>query len=227
VAVVSAAANIGAMLAPRWTSLWMGCGAACALACGSERLETAVNSTSDGSGGSAGSSAVLPGGAPAGAGGEPSPLQVEPLITLCDFGQGFMVGPIQAEQFQVGGQPFSDAWRATMTEPPANPWVAQLVMPLAKPVRAGQLLHLSFWMSCETAGDSGDCYTECIFERASEPWEKSVTFPAHGGSGWSQKSEYFSTVSDYGASQAHLVFRLGYATQVIALGGLELEAIGP
>lgn len=114
-----------------------------------------------------------------------------------------------------------------MLEPPSTPWVAQLVVPVYKPVQAGQLLHVSFWLNCETPGEAGDCYTECIFERAEDPWEKSVTFVAHGSDVWTEKSEYFVPVDAYQAGLSHLVFRLGYAQQVIAIGGIELEAIGP
>lgn len=183
---------------------------ACALvACGSKRLETAFEPLSG----------------DAGAGGDPAPLVTEPLVTLADFGASYVVGPINAERFQLSGQAFTDAWRATMSEPPSSPWVAQLVVPLDKAVGAGRLLHVSFWLSCEAPGPNGDCYTEYIFERASDPWEKSVTFAARAAQPWSQKSEYFSTVSGYEAGGAHMVFRLGYEDQVIAIGGLLLEAI--
>lgn len=211
--------------------------------CGSHRLETALElEVAAGSGASpqGGAEGSLGGnggaGAPGGAGqgdaggsaaGEPGALNVEPLITVADFGQSYTVGPLNAERFVVPGQPsFAEAWRATMNEPPSSPWIAQLVMPLNKPVQAGQLLHVSFWVSCEAKGPTGDCYTEYIFERDGEPWEKSVTFKVHAGQGWEQKSEYFSVVDSYAAGASHMVFRLGYESQVIAIGGLELEAIG-
>jgi hypothetical protein len=211
--------------------------------CGSKRLETAFEPLGDvgGNGGVAGTSAGGAGtggtgtsgtgpdlsGADVGAGGARGPLVTEPLVTFANFGESYMVGPIISERFQVSGQAFPEAWRATMSEPPSSPWIAQLVMPLNKPVQAGQLLHVSFWLNCETSGADGDCYTEYIFERASDPWEKSVTFVEHAQHGWSQKSEYFSSVNSYEAGAAHMVFRLGYETQVIAIGGLELEAIDP
>lgn len=206
--------------------------AACALSgCGSQRLDTAVEPSSVGgsasgaasSGGTLGSSGAA--GADAGAGGQPAPLRTEELFGLADFGASYMVGPISAERFGVSGQVFSEAWRATMTEPPSSPWIAQLVVPLNKPVAAGQLVHVSFWLSCETPGTAGDCYTEYIFERASDPWEKSVTFVAHSDQAWGQKNEFFSVVNSYEAGAAHMVFRLGYEAQVIALGGLELQAV--
>lgn len=178
--------------------------AAALFGCGSQRLDTALDP-----------------------GGDPPPLETQPLVTLADFEASYVVGPITAERFQLSGQTFQDAWRATMSEPPSSPWAAQLVMPLSKPVSAGQLLHVSFWLSCEAPGEGGDCYTEYIFERAADPWEKSVTFVAHADAEWSQKSEFFSSVSSYGAGEAQMVFRLGYASQVIAIGGLTVEAIGP
>jgi hypothetical protein len=197
--------------------------------CGSERLETAMVA-----GGSAlaqsGTASMIGGGgngAGGGSGGAPSPVQTEQLVAFDDFPGTFLVGPTMGERFQVSGQPFAQAWRATMSEPPTTPWVAQLVVPVNKPVQVGQLLHVSFWLDCEAPGQAGDCYTECIFERSSDPWEKSVTFVAHGSDVWAQKSEFFSAVDSYAAGTSQLVFRLGYPTQVIAIGGIELEAIGP
>lgn len=224
--------------------------AACALAllplsaCGSKRLDAFEPlSDADGIGGSAsvgGSSGTPSAGnasaasagtgtqtADGGAGGAVGPLVTEPLITFDDFGQSYMVGDVTSELFSVSGQPFTQAWRATVSKPPSSPLSGQLVMPLNKPVKKGQLLHVSFWLNCETVGDNGDCYTEYLFERGAEPYVQSVTFKAHANPGWSQKSEYFSVLETYAAGEAHMVFRLGYATQVIAIGGLELEAIDP
>jgi hypothetical protein len=197
--------------------------------CGSDRLETAIlpdtyNSTMAGTASSGGAGT---GGSVSGAGGAPSPVQTQELVEFDDFGGTFLHGPVTGERFQVFGQTFVQAWRATMLEAPSTPWVAQLVVPVYKPIQAGQLLHVSFWLSCETPGETGDCYTECIFERSEDPWEKSVTFVAHGSDVWTEKSEYFASVDPYEAGLSHLVFRLGYAQQVIAIGGIELEAIGP
>jgi hypothetical protein len=199
--------------------------AAWLVACGSQRLDTALEpAVSGGSGGVAGfGGSASPS---AGAGGDPEPLRTEPLISLADFDSGYPVGPLSLEPFQLSGQVFTEAWRTQMAEPPADPWTGQLVMPLNKRVSAQQLLHVSFWLKCEAPRDSGDCYTEYIFERASEPWEKSVVFTAHAGPNWTENSQYFSSAAGYGVGEAHMVFRLGYAVQVLAIGGLQLEAIG-
>lgn len=113
-----------------------------------------------------------------------------------------------------------------MTVAPDTHWAGQLVLPVEKAVAAGALLHVSFWVRCEEAGDTGDCLTEYVFERASDPWEKSVTFPVHADSTWTQKSEFFSVIESYAPGVAHMVFRLGYAGQTIAIGGIEVESIG-
>jgi hypothetical protein len=158
--------------------------------------------------------------------GGAAPLPQEPLVSLEDFSEAYIIGPVDSETFQVSDLPFTQAWRATMTEPPQNLWTAQLVLPLNKPVTAGSLLHVTFWVRCEKAGSGGDCKTAYVFERASAPWEKSVTFPVDADSSWTQKSEFFSVVNSYDAGVAHMVLRLGYATQTIAIGGIEVESIG-
>jgi hypothetical protein len=224
------------------------------LSCGTRRLETlelpAIVAPSGGSGGtageatagtgvtagngavggSAGTSGANQAGMEAmageGAGGAPEPLETEELISLADFPASMVQGPASAQQIDVTGEPFTKAWRATMNETPSTPWVAQLVQNVDKPVAAGQLMRVSFWLRCASPGANGDCYTEFIFERAASPWEKSVTFAANAGPNWTQKSEYFSAVQSYAPGESHAVFRLGYADQVIEIGGFVLERIG-
>lgn len=179
-----------------------------------------------GGGGSGGSSAEASGAPPMGGDAAVPPLAREPIVALADFPASFMQGPVDAKRFDVAGLPFTQAWRATMTEQPSQTWTGQLIVPQSKRVVKGQLLHVSFWIRCEQPGAKGDCYTEFIFERNSDPWEKSVTVPAHAGSDWVQKSEFFSTVDTYEVDAAHMLFRLGFATQVIDIGGLEVEAVG-
>ena len=214
------------------------------VACGSTRLENAFdpagNSTTGGAAatsksGGTGESAppVEAGGLGASLGlagdggdGNVPPIPQEPIVALGDFPASYTVGPVNAERINVTGLPFTQAWRATMSVQPTVSWTAQLIVPQSKPVAKGQLLHVSFWVKCETAGASGDCNTTFIFERASAPWEKSVAFAAQTGGTWTQKSEFFSTVDGYQAGVAHMLFRLGFAAQVIDIGGVEVEAIG-
>jgi len=151
----------------------------------------------------------------------------EVLVGLGDFAASYIVGPANASPFAVSGEPFVQAWRATMAMPPATPWDAQLVVPLNLPVSNGDLLNVKFWMRCETLGANGGCNTEFIFERAADPWEKSVVFSASGSGEWTQKSEFFYLVNGYAAGDAHMVFRLGFADQVIDIGGLVVEKIAP
>lgn len=151
-------------------------------------------------------------------------MRVE-LLGLEDFPASYVVGPANGVRFDVNSVAFQQAWRLNMTEPPANAWTAQLVVPFTKEVAAGELLNVGFWLRCEAPGTNGDCYTEFLFERASEPWEKSVAFPSHAGLGWTENSEYFRPVDHYGAGQAHIVFRLGYASQVIDIGGITVQRI--
>lgn len=198
------------------------------LGCGSQRLETVAESSE--LGGAAGTSTS--GGASnptaaAGLGGNPNVVATE-LLGLSDFAASYMVGPVTAERFQVGDQTFTEAWRATMAETPSSPLSAQLVADLNRGVQKDQMLRVTFWLKCEVPGPDGDCYTEYIFERGSSPWEQSVTIPAScAGSAWTQKRESFRTNTTFQAGEAHMVFRLGFATQVIAIGGLQLEALDP
>lgn len=183
-------------------------GAGLALACGSERLQTASEPVDAGVGDAA-----------------PGPADAEVLVGLSDFGMSYVSGPVDSTPIDVVGLPFQHAVRVSMALPPANPWDAQLIVPLTRAVELGELLQVSFWVRCEAPGPHGSCDTEFVFERASEPWEKSVVFAATAGDEWAEKTEYFWILADYAAGEAHMLFRLGYSEQVIELGGLVVQRI--
>jgi len=204
------------------------------VACGSTRLETAAadSSSAGGSGGNgAASSGDSAGHAPdagvAAASGDagPPPISPEILVGLADFGASYVEGPANSTRIAVSGESFTEAWQASMTEPPATPWDAQLIILLNQPVATTDLLNVSFWVRCATAGDGGDCQTDFVFERASDPWEKSVVVHAVAGPAWAQSSEFFRPAANYGSGEAHMVFRLGYMTQVIEIGGVVVERL--
>jgi hypothetical protein len=155
------------------------------------------------------------------------PLETEELVGLADFEASFTVGPVNAERIEVMGLPFTSAWRLSMAEPPTSPLHGQLVLLMPRAVTVGQLLRVSFWVRCATPGESGDCYTEYLFERASSPYTQSVTFPAHADAAWAEKDEYFQSVESYAEGESQMVFRLGFAGQLIEIGGLTVQRIGP
>jgi hypothetical protein len=181
-----------------------------------------------GEAGGGGGMAGWGGGGSGGTGGAPAPVTADLLIGLNDFASSNVSGPASAERITVTGMPFENAWRASMVETPEANWAAQLIVPLDHGVAQNDLLHVEFWVRCATPRASGDCATEFIFERAADPWEKSVTFAAFAGATWSQHGEYFHVVADYAPREAHMLFRLGYAEQVIEIGGVIVERIpGP
>jgi hypothetical protein len=134
-------------------------------------------------------------------------------------------GPANSARISVAGEPFSEAWQASMAQPPSTPWDAQLIVLLNQAVATTDLLNVSFSVRCASAGDNGECQTDFIFERAAEPWEKSVVVHATSGPAWTTSSEFFRPAANYGSGEAHMVFRLGYATQVIEIGGLVVERL--
>jgi len=127
----------------------------------------------------------------------------------------------------VKGQSFRKALRARTKVQPAVPSYLQLVARSVIPVRKGDVMHLRFSLRClESREESGEGLTEMVVERAGKPWTKSVTYQARAWRKWQTFDVPFACLEDYEPQELQICFRLGYAPQVIEIGGVEFINYG-
>jgi len=123
----------------------------------------------------------------------------------------------------VDSMPFDRAIQAETTVLPDNTWGVQLGLSISAAVDEDDALLAVFYArGIESSQESGEAFSEFIFETAADPWDKSISFPISVVGEWKQYFIPFSPVQDYSIGGANVLFRLGYNPQTIQFGGLEL-----
>jgi endo-1,4-beta-xylanase len=127
----------------------------------------------------------------------------------------------------VEGQPFSEALRAEVKEKSGNNWDVQVQTRVAQPVAYGDVILATFYVKGEASRqESGEAQTQLVMELARPPWAKSVEYPVRVGHDWSKIYARFKAERSYAAGEAQLIFRLGYAPQILQIGGVTVENFG-
>jgi endo-1,4-beta-xylanase len=127
----------------------------------------------------------------------------------------------------VEGQPFKEALRAEIKQASANPWDVQVHARTKARIERGDVLLATFYFRTEWAPEeSGEGQTEFVFELAKDPWTKSTSYPVRASREWKKIYVPFAAQESYEAGEAHAIFRLGYAPEIIDIGGFTLENFG-
>lgn len=124
---------------------------------------------------------------------------------------------------RVEGAPFVMAAQAQTLTRPARTWGAQYSISTIAPIDKDDVLLAVFWArGIESSDETGEVFSEFIFERNGDPWTKSATYPIAVTGEWKQFFVPFRCVETYGAGEASVKFRLGYDPQTIQIGGLDV-----
>jgi endo-1,4-beta-xylanase len=89
--------------------------------------------------------------------------------------------------------------------------------------RGDVLLATIYFRTQDSQAESGEGEAEFVFELARHPWTKSVQHPLRAGSQWEKISIPFVAVQDHPVGDAHVSLRLGFAKQIVEIGGLSVE----
>ena len=123
----------------------------------------------------------------------------------------------------VEGMPFDRAIQGETLVELAQTWDAQFSITAGEPINKDDVLLAVFWArGIESSDETGEVYSEFIFEQNSDPWTKSASHAFVVVGEWRQFFVPFESVDDYETGQAAVKFRLGYKPQIIQIGGLEL-----
>jgi mannan endo-1,4-beta-mannosidase len=126
----------------------------------------------------------------------------------------------------VEGQPFTDALRAEIKESSNSEWAVQVQARTVAPVAAGDVLLATFYARSTQAQASGPAETQFVFERAKEPFTKSVTYPVALTPEWRKIQVRFASAEAYGPGEAQMIFRLGYDPETLEVGGVTVDNYG-
>lgn len=133
-----------------------------------------------------------------------------------------------ASAVSVSGMPFRRALRVTLARAASESNATQLCVPVAAPVRRGDVALLSLYLRGRTPAGR-PAKVEALFERSRSPWTKSLT---HGASAARQPGRWrrivapFQVAEDADASEAMVSIRLALGAQTVELADLQVINYG-
>ena len=133
------------------------------------------------------------------------------------------VAKVHVETVGVDGQAFDKALQAEIKEDSGSEWTVQVTAKNTEPVAKGDVLLATFFMRVVKELESGGGETQFVFEKASEPYTKSVTYPIRLTPEWRKIHVRFVAGEDYAPGEAQAIFRLGYEPETLQIGGLTLQ----
>jgi GH35 family endo-1,4-beta-xylanase len=132
------------------------------------------------------------------------------------------------ETLPSGRTDFERALRVHVARQPPNTWDAGIGMKITAPVKKGDALLFGFWARGQAADGNGGAVAEFVFERAGNPYTKSVQYlvetPDDGS--WRHFWIRCKSLEDYAPDRATLNFQAGYLPATLELGGLEAWNFG-
>lgn len=132
------------------------------------------------------------------------------------------------EVVEVSGSSFSKVLKITLAEAGKDTNATQLLIPITAPVEAGDGLVASISLR-GVAKAGGPARIILMFEKATNPWTKSVTqtvVAAGDSTQWKRVLIPFTASESYKPGEAMLSVRLATQVQTVELGGLELLNYG-
>ena len=143
--------------------------------------------------------------------------------------QGRGAGKTTVSMIPVSGRPFKHAFRAQVHEARPNDYEIQLALRSTEPVAKGQTLLLRVWIRAAASNaESGEGLVTYVFERASDPWTKSLRMSAFGVTpDWMHVEIPFVAKEAYAAGEAQATLAIGRRVQTLDVGGLEVLKFGP
>ncbi|MBN1556393.1 MAG: endo-1,4-beta-xylanase, partial [Phycisphaerae bacterium] len=126
---------------------------------------------------------------------------------------------------RVNGMPFQKAFRIQTRDYRGEIYGVELASFLPKPVNKGDVLLITFYMrGIKTQHESGEVITTLRFQRHGAPWTgyMQIKCSLAAGTGW-KKYQYPAVCGDdIAAGRSMITFHLGYANQIVDIGGVEV-----
>ncbi len=152
-----------------------------------------------------------------------SVLAADGTVAFKPFGA---VQKVEVATIRVSGQPFDEALQATIKEAGQSAWEVQVTAPTTVAIQKDDVLLAIFYARVEKEQEAGGGETEFVFELASEPYTKSVSYAVPLTPEWRKVQVRFRAADNYELGKAQMIFRLGYAPETIQIGGVSVTNFG-
>ena len=139
------------------------------------------------------------------------------------FAVGGEAQKVSLETVGVEGQAFDKALQAEIKEESASEWTVQVTAKNAEPVAKGDVLLATFFARVVKELESGGGETQFVFEKASEPYTKSVQYPIRLTTEWRKIHVRFVAGEAYAPGEAQVIFRLGYEPETLQIAGVTVQ----
>lgn len=151
-----------------------------------------------------------------------------PADTLSGFRLSASNAPgCRVERVAVEGQTFAEALRLTTAEIPVTrtdrEWACRIIANITAPVMRNDWILATFWVRRQGAS----AQTRLVFERNGNPYNKSVSALVAAPAEWKRFQIPFQADDNYLANAASVHFWGGYDPQVVEVGGVAVENLGP
>ncbi|MBN2352278.1 MAG: endo-1,4-beta-xylanase [Spirochaetales bacterium] len=131
------------------------------------------------------------------------------------------------ETVAVVGQPFTRALRVRTRAKPKNDWDLQAQAKTAIAVKRDDTALAIIWArAVATSDEMGEATLTFVFERAGDPYTKSVQYQMKLNRDWRRFLIPFAVRESYPAGGAQCNLKYGYLPQTIEIGGVEVLTFG-
>jgi len=132
----------------------------------------------------------------------------------------------EATIVDVAGQPFSRARRVVIRDRSNETNVTQLALLNSQPIAEGDTMLASFYLRGIAADGQRPGQVEFLFEKATDPWTKSVTRGIGVGRQWRRAFVAFRSAQSYRPGEAMASLRLAFGPQTIDIADAKITNYG-
>lgn len=136
------------------------------------------------------------------------------------------VAKVDVRTVPVDGQPFPRAIRAEIKQASGSEWTVQIQAKTAAAIDKDDVVLASFFVRSLKPQENGSAETQFVFERAGDPYTKSVSYSLKITPEWRKVQVRFLAAEAYPAGGAQMIFRLGYEPETIEIGGVTVDSYG-
>ena len=131
----------------------------------------------------------------------------------------------KTETVAVSNQPFSSSLKVSIGTDSPESNATQLTIPNLALVQKGDAMVATLWARGETA-KKAPAHIEFLFEKATDPWTKSVVLDIFPTDKWKRFVIPFASASDFAPAEAMASIRFAFGPQTVEVADLHIVSYG-